>query len=95
LFDYAYTRGGGSIKIWAKVWGVVESGWITFLMRKTVSIKNWCGQNVRLIEVISKIDFDGIFKYLAIMQDGFCRPYQRDSRQKSQRSRIAKDAENF
>jgi hypothetical protein len=47
------------------------------------------------LEPISKISFEEIFKYLTIMQDGFCSPYWRLSGQKSQRSRMGKGAENF
>jgi hypothetical protein len=47
------------------------------------------------IEPISKMGFVEIFKYWPMMQGGFCRPYQRVSGQKSQRSRMGKDAEKF
>jgi hypothetical protein len=46
------------------------------------------------IEPISKISFEEIFKYLAIMQGGFRSSYQRESGKESQRSRMGKDAEN-
>src|SRR5262245_46999882 len=46
------------------------------------------------LEPISKTNFGGIFKCLTIMRGGFCRPYRRLSGQKSQRSRMGKDAGN-